>query len=420
MTVTQIASDRLIDGAIRNRISQLEKSECTIRKDDPFFVADLGQVHRQHCRWTRCIPNIQPFYAVKCNSDQLLLSRLAELGAGFDCASISEMQAVLQLGVDPSRIIFANPCKSASSVSYARNMGITRTTFDNMDELSTIKTYHPDAELFLRIFAEDPTALISLGDKFGAEPDSTDLLLRRAKELSLNVIGISFHVENGGADQPGSGASSVQCFLTAIKHAKLAISQAEHLGFRIQALDIGGGFQDCNFETIASAVQSAIGQEIPKHIKIFAEPGRFYARPFYTMACKVISRRKQVSKSKSGYPDMLYQNDGVYGSFMNVLLEKEIVAPTLMQNTNSAVVDQRDFGEYHYSIWGPTCDSIDCVAKDAALDSEVLVGDWLKYKNMGAYTVSTSTQFNGFGNRYHVSYLDTERLATPLETFCEK
>jgi ornithine decarboxylase len=124
----------------------------------------------------------------------MLLRHLAELGTGFDCASISEMQSVLKLKVDPCRIVFANPCKASSALSYAREMGITRTTFDNMDELNKIKSYYPDAELSLRIFAEDPTALTSLGDKFGAGMESTDPLLRRARELNLNVIGISFHV----------------------------------------------------------------------------------------------------------------------------------------------------------------------------------------------------------------------------------
>lgn len=27
-----------------------------------FFVADLGQVYRQHQRWKSCLPEIQPFY----------------------------------------------------------------------------------------------------------------------------------------------------------------------------------------------------------------------------------------------------------------------------------------------------------------------------------------------------------------------
>jgi ornithine decarboxylase len=29
-----------------------------------FFVADLGQVYRQHQRWKACLPEIQPFYGM--------------------------------------------------------------------------------------------------------------------------------------------------------------------------------------------------------------------------------------------------------------------------------------------------------------------------------------------------------------------
>ena len=132
--------------------------------------------------------------AVKCNPDPTLLKLLCELGTGFDCASIAELQSVLSLGVDPSRIVFANPCKTASSLVFARRVGVSHTTFDNLDELDTIKAYHPDAQLVLRIFASDSDALIEFGEKFGASTESTPLLLARARELDLNVTGVSFHV----------------------------------------------------------------------------------------------------------------------------------------------------------------------------------------------------------------------------------
>ena len=132
--------------------------------------------------------------AVKCNSDPVLLKLLAVLGTGFDCASIEELRLVLSLGVHPSRIVFANPCKTPSALAFANQRHIVRTTFDNMDELDKIKRYYPDASLFLRIFADDPTALISLGEKFGAPLDSTYALLLRARDLGLKVIGVSFHI----------------------------------------------------------------------------------------------------------------------------------------------------------------------------------------------------------------------------------
>ncbi len=75
------------------------------------------------------LPTVTPFYAVKCNNDPALLKTLAALGAGFDCASkVSyhkffilfheqvEIKGVLDLGVTPDRIIYANPSKKLSSM----------------------------------------------------------------------------------------------------------------------------------------------------------------------------------------------------------------------------------------------------------------------------------------------------------------
>ena len=61
------------------------------------------------------LPRVQAHYAVKCNSDKLIIKLLAYLGAGFDCASKNEIEMILDLGVSPDRIIYANPCKQCKS-----------------------------------------------------------------------------------------------------------------------------------------------------------------------------------------------------------------------------------------------------------------------------------------------------------------
>jgi ornithine decarboxylase len=104
------------------------------------------------------------------------------------------MRIVLSLGVDPARILFANPCKAPAAIAFAREVGVLRTTFDNIDELDTIKAHMPEAQLLLRVYANDDSAFICLGEKFGAQLDTTEQLLSRAWELGLNVIGVSFHV----------------------------------------------------------------------------------------------------------------------------------------------------------------------------------------------------------------------------------
>lgn len=107
------------------------------------------------------------------------------------------MCTVLRLNVDPALIIFANPCKSSAAMAFARQVGVMRTTFDNLDELDNIKAHMPETQLLLRIYASDDGALISLGDKFGAHLDTTQQLLSRAWELGLDVVGVSFHIGKG-------------------------------------------------------------------------------------------------------------------------------------------------------------------------------------------------------------------------------
>lgn len=104
------------------------------------------------------------------------------------------MKLVLDLGIDPSRIIFAHPCKAVSALQMASRRGVPRTTFDNLDELEKIKDNAPHLRLLLRIYADDDTALVTLGNKFGAPLDTTKLLLLKAKDLGLIVEGVSFHV----------------------------------------------------------------------------------------------------------------------------------------------------------------------------------------------------------------------------------
>ncbi|THC96590.1 hypothetical protein EYZ11_003930 [Aspergillus tanneri] len=352
-----LSSDEVIDHLIRKHISTLAQAPYISQSDLPFFVADTNRIVEQHRRWTHTMPDIQPFYG--------------QLGVNFDCASLDEIQQILSLGIDPSRIIFAHPCKAASALHFASKRGVRWTTFDNIDELEKIREHGAQMELLLRIFAQDDGAKVCLGDKFGAAWDDTWSLLERARQLDLKIVGVSFHI--------GSGASDPQAFATAIQQAKQVIEQGERLGFQMTVLDVGGGFQDANFEIMASGLRPALAQEFrDRKLTVIAEPGRFYATPFYTMACRVIARRTQI-RSASKVADMLYQNDGLYGCFSCGWSENEVYTPVLV--SGGAV--ERDWGEHRYSVWGPTCDSIDRVAEEVAMDCEVKIGDWLIYRNMG-------------------------------------
>ncbi len=339
---------------------------------------------------------------------------LSGLGTGFDCASKAEIEQVLGMGVDPSRIIYAQPCKTSSYVRYVAREGVRQMTFDNSDELHKIARLYPDAELFLRILTDDSSSLCRLSLKFGASLDSTDELLALARELGLNVVGVSFHV--------GSGASDPEAFVKAVHDAHVVFQQAALHGYELKTLDVGGGFvPDSTFETMAGVLGSALDEYFPAHlgINLIAEPGRYYASSAYTLATHIISRRRIPGV---GQPDsyMVYLNDGLYGNFSSIMFDHQHPVAKLLQTGGRTVYGTptaeatSPANGIEYSIWGPTCDGIDRISESIHFDAELDAGDWLYFEDMGAYTKCSATNFNGFTNEHDVIYVCSEPGAKAL------
>jgi diaminopimelate decarboxylase len=132
--------------------------------------------------------------AMKCNPDPELIKQLIDLDVGIDCASPNELECAVDLGALPERIVYTNPIKTPSSLETAQMLGVKTFVFDNVEELLKIKKWTPNAELLLRIEADDPSATINFGSKFGVSPDSAGALVELASKLGMEVAGICFHI----------------------------------------------------------------------------------------------------------------------------------------------------------------------------------------------------------------------------------
>lgn len=415
------------DTQLRRVLEDIDIHGCEANGENAFFVADLAEVYRQHLRWMRALPRIVPFYAVKCNPDPYVLQLLAALGTGFDCASNGEIEAVLKLGINPARIIYANPCKAASFVRHAAANNVGLTTFDNIDELEKMNRYHPSCKLVVRILTDDSKSACQLGLKFGAPLDSVPRLLQRARELDLDVVGVSFHV--------GSGCYDPDSFRDAVYRARRAFEMGKEAGYTFDLLDVGGGFGHDNFEMVANVLGPAIDRYFPDEdfapggkevagkvngLRIIAEPGRFYVHSAFALATNIIAARRGEpsaadTEANATKPQvMYYQNDGLYGSFNCVIFDHVTVHPKVLTlgyeyayeptiaSPGVAAITTDDSAEQQEaktlqtcSVWGPTCDSIDCVRDLVQLPKGLQVGDWLVYENMGAYTICAASTFNG-------------------------
>ncbi|XP_061175347.1 ornithine decarboxylase-like [Saccostrea echinata] len=381
--------------SIRSFVEEKAELHDTEQKEEAFFIGDLGDIITKYQVWKEMLPRVMPFYAVKCNDDYAVLKLLADMGTNFDCASKAEIMKVLDLGVDPSRIIYANPCKQNSYIKYAAKKHVDMMTFDNEDELHKVKTWFPEARLVLRILPPSNFKVqCELGNKYGCHPDKACALLEVARNLGLNVMGVSFHV--------GSGCEEAEAFAVAIQQARTVFDIGLNMGFNMTLLDIGGGFPGQQsapvpFSAIAGIVNEALDHYFPasEDVEIIAEPGRYFVASAFILTVNIIAKRV-VTKEKTNDDDpvdtkgpvmMYYVNDGVYGSFNCLLFDHAKVEVNTLQGSE---LEQC----YTSSVWGPTCDGLDCILEECSLP-ELRVGHWLFFKDMGAYTMSAASTFNG-------------------------
>jgi ornithine decarboxylase len=401
-----------------------------------FYLVNLGAVVEKFLQWKKYMPRVRPMYAVKSNPDINIIRALHYLGTGFDCASQAELEEVKSIGAKSENIIYANPCKGKEHILYAKQHGFDLMTFDNAAELDKIIALHPAAKLVIRILPDDRYSLMPFGTKFGASYDESCKLIQRCKELGATLVGVSFHV--------GSGCYSSQAWHDAIRLARRVFDAAEQAGYKMNLLDIGGGYPGVDddgmtFEETIDGVAQILDDLFPADVDIIAEPGRYFCTAAYTLAVTIISRRDrfvcrnrpQNKLSFVGHDDekneeetpaddttteqedvparevLYYLSDGLYGSFNNIVFDHAKPLPLSMKSSET---------KSRSTLFGPTCDSIDVVCKDIDLP-EMEIGDWLYFVNMGAYTIASASSFNGFRppNAKYLMYIGDRKLDTHLK-----
>lgn len=370
--------EQIIDDKIASNVQ--EKS---------FYVLNIYDIYEKHMKWLKLMPRVKPFYAVKCNNLPEIVSLLASLGTGFDCASKQEIDQVLSYGVDPANIIYANPCKTKSFIKHAKNVKVDLMTFDNELELHKIAQLHPQAKLALRIKGDDSTSRCKFNIKFGADLERCYGMLKLAKQLELSVVGVSFH--------NGSDCGDMDAYNKSIAACKLVFEMGQEIGHEMTLLDIGGGFPGDTYakvsmDELATRINRALDCYFPAEsgVEIIAEPGRYYVASSMTLLSMVVAKRVDVDEKTGQDGFMYYLNDGVYGAFNNVIFEHATPHPELLDEST-----RQDRKLRSTVLWGPTCDSVDCIKRDFVFP-ELDVGEWVVFKNMGAYTCCVATNFNGF------------------------
>jgi ornithine decarboxylase len=355
-------------------------------KGTPVFIIDHEKIRQNYREFKEALPRVQAYYAVKANSNPEIVKTLYDMGASFDVASLPEFMIVYENIKDLpekerqdwiwDKIVYANTIKQEETLRKLDQYK-PLVTYDNIDELYKIKKNCPHAGLALRIRVPNTGSMVELSSKFGAHPGEAVDLILEAFKIGLVVEGISFHV--------GSQCNNFENYIQALQLSASILKEAESRGHKINILDIGGGFpvkynsRVKSFKTLARKLNTEIDRLFPKTMEILAEPGRFIVANTATLVTKIIG--KAVRDGKTCY----YLDDGVYHTFSGIVFDHCQYPLKSFKESELKVC----------AVFGPTCDAFDTISVAEDLP-ELEIGDYLYAENIGAYSIASSTHFNGF------------------------
>src|SRR5690349_13343470 len=225
----------------------------------PFLIVDTAIVREKARRFRAAMPRVRPHYAVKANPDRRVLKVLIQEGAGFEIASIAELDLLLGLGVPPAEIFFSNPVKARDAIAYAAAKGVEWFVVDSTDEVRKVHEVKPDAKLYLRIAAPNIGSDWPLSGKFGAGAADAREIVSYAAKRGADLAGVTFHV--------GSQCRNPENWRVGMEKARAVFDQMTKAGLKPRLLNVGGGFPVRHVKPIPSI--EVIGQVINDALKAF-------------------------------------------------------------------------------------------------------------------------------------------------------
>ncbi|HEY4940049.1 MAG TPA: type III PLP-dependent enzyme [Rhizomicrobium sp.] len=352
--------------------------------ETPYFLFSEAKLLARIREFNRHLPNVSIQYALKANSDPAVLRIIADAGCGFEAASRYELRLLQNIDVPPDKIIYGTSVKSAAHIREFAEYGVECFACDSRTELEKIAANAPGSCIYVRLVVNDAGSVFKFSEKFGTDRTTAVSLLGMAASLGLRPHGLSFHV--------GSQSRNHRAWANAlanVREAMIALSQAR---VELEMLNLGGGFP-CQYASTDSVPTLAeIGGEIleqyrqlPYQPRLIAEPGRGIVAEAGVLVASVIAR---IPRRETTW---LFLDAGVYNGLFEAMAyqgsTRYVVAAARPSNAS---------GEALFALAGPTGDSPDVITREALLPADMDVGDKVIVRNAGAYSLSVTSEFNGF------------------------
>jgi diaminopimelate decarboxylase len=350
----------------------------------PVYVYHAERIKEQFNKLQSAFTNADTrfFYACKALTNINVLRYIKSIGCNIDCSSVNEVLLAVKAGFEPKNILYTSNNIDFSEIETAQSLGVNI----NIDSLSNLEKFgkkfghsYPVGIRLRPNIMGGGNLKISTGhekSKFGIPLEQIDKVLALVKRNNLFIHALHIHT--------GSEIKDVAIFAKGIE----VLFEVSEQFPELQVLDFGGGFkvpykpgeEGTDIELLGKKVAEEFGwfeKKYNRPVQFWFEPGKF-----------------------------LVSEAGCFITKVNVLKESPAAAFAGVDSGLNHFIRPMFYGAYHvidnisnpagpekmYNVVGNICET-DTFAEDRILN-EVREGDYLVFRNAGAYGFEMASNYN--------------------------
>ena len=331
--------------------------------------------------------NYSAHYSLKANSNDKILSIIANKGLSADCVSGNEILQALKCGFKSNQIVFAGVGKTDDDIKLALTNDIACINCESLEEIEVVNDIasglNKIANIALRLNPNidaktHPHITTGLNtNKFGISAvDIEHFILNKAKYTNLALKGIHIHI--------GSQITAREPFLELVNYTNERVDWFEKQGIELETINVGGGLgidYANGHETIANFESYFKIFKYHLNLKSNQQVTFELGRSIIAHSGSLISKVLYIKKSNS-------ENFAIIDAGMT-----DLIRPAMYQAIHRIENISSTEGSEIYHIAGPVCESADVFGTNICLPITKR-GDLIAIHTVGAYGQVMASRYN--------------------------
>jgi diaminopimelate decarboxylase len=350
----------------------------------PLYVYHAERIKEQYDKLLTSFrgADVKFFYAAKALTNINILKYIKSIGCNIDCSSINEAKLAERAGFLPQNILYTSNNIAFEEIEEAQRMDI----HINIDSISNLEkfgkkyghTYPVGIRLRPNIMAGGNLKISTghAGSKFGVPLENIEEILQAQRETNLFIRTLHIHT--------GSEIKDVEVFAKGIE---VLFEMAQHFP-ELEVIDLGGGFkvpylpgeEGTDMEWLGKKVKEEFEwyeKKYNRHLQVWFEPGKFLVSEAGYFISKVNVIKQSGDITFAGVDSGLnhFIRPMFYGAYHEI------------ENISNPNGEKRK-----YNVVGNICET-DTFAENRLLP-EIREGDYLVFRNAGAYGFEMASNYN--------------------------